>query len=154
VSALPSPEFPRLTAGEKIRRHLQAHGMSQAQFSALSQIPTSNLNLIVKGDREPTLTMAMRAAKVMGCTVDDLINPELDYPMPKAEDRPRPLTTAERKVIDLAHDASKWDQKPAQLDTAQRRLLGFPPGPLAPDPLPPLPTREPPAESVGGKRRR
>jgi transcriptional regulator with XRE-family HTH domain len=114
-----------MTVAEKIKEYLRENGLSQKQFCDISLIPTSNLSNILKGNQDITLTMGIRAARVMGVLLDDLVNDDLDWPLPKGDERPLPLTNPERDVLQAARLVSRFDPQPAQLATALHRLLGL-----------------------------
>jgi plasmid maintenance system antidote protein VapI len=150
-----------LTVAQKIRAFLKDRAMSQADLSKVSLVATSNLSELISGKQDITLTMAIRLSRVMECLIDDLINDELDYPLPKRDTKQRPLTAPERKVIELAHEASRRDPRPADLETARDLLMGRMPlgpvygsPPLLPGATPPAPPQPPSEGQDGGKRRR
>lgn len=144
-----------MTAAEKIKAWLDENRMSQADLCKVASVPTSNMSNMMRGQRKVNLDVGVRVSRVMNVLLDDLMNDDLDWPLPKASDRPKPLTAAEQRVILLAHEVCRDDHRPAELDTARKLLTGRLAPPLGPArPLPPAPTPEPPDTGEAPRRGR
>ena len=59
--------------GENIRRIRKDKGLTQAYVARQAGITQAMLCWIERGNRNPTLQVGMAIAKVLGCTVDDLL---------------------------------------------------------------------------------
>lgn len=67
-------DFTWHEVGTRIRDLRQARGISQAQLAKQARLSAPGLFAIEKGDINPQLGSLQRIAKVLGCTVRDLIS--------------------------------------------------------------------------------
>lgn len=58
---------------DEIKRRLQQLKMTQKQFGEVTKLSQSMVSYILSGKRSPRLDKMKRIAKVLGCTVDDLL---------------------------------------------------------------------------------
>ena len=62
-----------MTVNENIKTMRERAGVSQAELSRKIDISQPFLCKIERGKRKPTLDMAIETAKVLGCTIDELV---------------------------------------------------------------------------------
>ncbi len=61
-----------LTLGQRIRAAREAKGLSQVSLAASTNISQGYLSQLEQDEREPTLGIAARIARVVGISLDDL----------------------------------------------------------------------------------
>jgi transcriptional regulator with XRE-family HTH domain len=103
------------TLGQRLQRLRAAAGLTQTQVAAAAGVPVSSLQNWEIDRREPGLRAAVRLAKALGVTAEDLAD---TAPVEDAGRTPRPAGPTRRPPADLP---------PAQGKPARRK----PPGPRA-----------------------
>lgn len=56
----------------EIKKFRKEKGYSQQELAHLLKVSVTHLNKIERGHREPSLKLAVRIAKLLDCTLDDL----------------------------------------------------------------------------------
>lgn len=64
-----------MNVGEKIRSLREECGISQHELSVQVMCTQSMICQIERGTKVPTILLANEIAKVLGCTVDELLQP-------------------------------------------------------------------------------
>jgi transcriptional regulator with XRE-family HTH domain len=59
--------------GEKVKELLLKKGMEEKELAASVGVSTAMITYIIKGLRDTSVTNAVRIAKELGCTVDEII---------------------------------------------------------------------------------
>lgn len=85
--------------GEQIKKIMKIRGLGNKELSEKSGIPLGTLNKILYGDtKNPSLESMQSIARVLGCTLDDLIfNAAAD--------------SYEPKLMAAHHDAEDWTEE-------------------------------------------
>lgn len=55
-----------------LQERLQTFGCNQVQLSMITGLPQCNISLYMKGKRIPSVTVAIRIAEALNCTVQDI----------------------------------------------------------------------------------
>jgi transcriptional regulator with XRE-family HTH domain len=118
-----------MNAAEKIEKYRTSRGLSLTELARIVEVPKSNLSDLINGNREITLSVAVRVARGLCVTVDWLTRDEYDWPPPDATEGVV-LSPAEREALALAKRLSKGDP---ELQPAIDRLMGV--GYVAPEAL-------------------
>lgn len=67
-----------------LTNHLKEHrarlGVNQQQMGQLAGVSRQTISQIERGDYSPSVTLALKLAKICGCTVEDLFAYEEDEP--------------------------------------------------------------------------
>ena len=67
-----------------LANHLKEHrarlGVNQQQMGHLAGVSRQTISQIERGDYSPSVTLALKLAKICGCTVEDLFTYEEDEP--------------------------------------------------------------------------
>lgn len=67
-----------------LTNHLKEHrarlGVNQQQMGQLAGVSRQTISQIERGDYSPSVTLALKLAKICGCTVEDLFIYEEDEP--------------------------------------------------------------------------
>lgn len=64
-----------MNVGEKIRSLREERGISQFELSDRVKCTQSMISQIERGTKVPTILLANEIAQVLGCTVDELLQP-------------------------------------------------------------------------------
>ena len=109
---------------EKIVAYIRAQGMSDSEFAEALSTSPSAVSEMKRGKRGLSASMARRAAKVMGVTIDWLVDESASWPPPPAAQPARgsngeALTAAERDLLVYARRLCGDD---IELKEAFRRL--------------------------------
>ena len=59
--------------GEKIRERLKERGMEEKELAAAIGVSQAMITYIIKGLRDTSVTNAVRIAKELDCTIDELV---------------------------------------------------------------------------------
>ena len=59
--------------GTKVKKLLEEKGMEEKELAAAVGVSAAMITYIIKGLRDTTVTNAVRIAKELGCTVDELV---------------------------------------------------------------------------------
>jgi transcriptional regulator with XRE-family HTH domain len=62
-----------LAFGAVVRRYRKAYGLSQETLAEKADIHHTHVGLIERGERNPSLNVAHRAARTLGLTLSDMI---------------------------------------------------------------------------------
>ena len=65
-----------MNIGENVKRLRQQHGLLQKQVAEALDVHPANYNRIEKGERQLTLDMLLKAAKLFGLSLDEIVYPK------------------------------------------------------------------------------
>ena len=57
---------------EKMKQARQKKNLSQAELAKITGVSRQTINMIEKGDYNPTIGLCRKICKVLGCTLNDL----------------------------------------------------------------------------------
>ncbi len=67
-----------------LKNHLKEHrarlGVNQQQMGQMAGVSRQTISQIERGDYSPSVTLALKLAKLCGCTVEDIFTYEEDEP--------------------------------------------------------------------------
>lgn len=71
-------DFPKI--GKQIRKRRQAYGITQEAIANQLDVNPSHISNIENGRANPSLTVLVKIANILSCSVDDFIGHEYTYP--------------------------------------------------------------------------
>jgi transcriptional regulator with XRE-family HTH domain len=123
----------------KIRKWIEERRFSQTAAAKAMGVPQPTLSQFLSGQRQHlTAEGYWRVAISLNTTVDALLDDKIGWPLPpRGQASPNQLTESQRQLLSAGELASRYDAAPENLETAIRRVLGLPEGPLQPATDPP-----------------
>lgn len=111
---------------EKIRMWLKEKGWKDRDLALAAGLHSGKIADILNAKYGPTITVMAPIAKAMNVSLDWLADDDAAWPpTPRGGVGGRLLTTAESRVLEMAHDLSENDLNPMDLKSAKFRLMGW-----------------------------
>ena len=67
-----------MTFSQQLARLRRKHGMSQEQVGAVAGVSRQTISQIERGDYSPSVTLALKLARICGVTVEDIFTYQED----------------------------------------------------------------------------
>ena len=129
----PIPGVHTVDAQSKVERWMKEKKLGVTAAARKFGVPQPSLSQFLSRERNNlTADHYRQVAEAMGTTIDALLDPRQGWPLPARDEKVAPISSAERELLAIARQVSQYDEEPALLATAKRRLLGLPIGVLRP----------------------
>lgn len=67
-----------MALGNRLKEHRARLGINQSELGRLAGVSRQTISLIERGDYSPSVTLALKLAKIFEVTVEDIFNYEED----------------------------------------------------------------------------